>query len=410
MKKSIILVIVVLSISVGLIGQEEYLLNSFEPEIIDARAEALGRTSILSSSGANYLFNNPSMLCKLTNQNIQVSGRAILGNTEIKQIFDDEELNLKTEYPVHTKITGLSYAIPCSNKENPNLKWGFGVGFRTYYDWGHNENFELQDFDYESESITTGGFNTLVLGCGLSYLDKLLGGFSFSLPFLSYSSNKFKDNYEEYSSKGTMQGYFLTFSGSYILNKYITVGTRLRTGFTLLREGEYNNGDEYKYNHSIPLEFGLAIEIEPFNRFKLYAEYLTRNLGGFEYQVNDDPTFYSHYIDSNNGYSFRTGFEIDSIIAFRGGLFVQNVPIYENSPYWSEEYFHYFSDFSEKPEAELGFTTGLGIKIDSHISLDLFGTYSYVNYIENYDYYGNSLSADYLLTRAKIGCSMGYSF
>ncbi len=410
MKKNMVILVVVLSISVGLIGQEEYLLNSFEPEIIDARAEALGRTSILSTSGANYLFNNPSMLCKLTNRNIQISGRAIYGNTNLKQKLNEETYNLKTEYPLNMKITGFSIGIPYKNINNPDLMWGFGIGYRSYYDWGHKETCRDTYLDYEAESITTGGFSTLVLGSAINYRDKVSGGITFSFPVFSNSSHEFQDNYEAYKSEGELKGSFFTFSCSYFLHKSITMGARFRTGFTLLREGEFGNGDKYKYDYLIPSELGVALKVIPYDKLRIFAEFLTRNFGKFEYEIGNNSEIYSLYNDSNNGFSFRTGLEFVSIITFRSGFFIQSVPIYKDSLFWSEEFNQYVSNFSETPELESGFTAGLGIKIGSQIHIDLSGTYSSLIFDKNYDYYGYEYVVDHILTRFKIGCTIGYFF
>ena len=145
MRKNVILVLLVLSIYVGLFGQFGYLLNMFEPEIIDARAEALGRTSILSSTGANFIFNNPAMLSNLDSKNFQINGRAVFGNFEIKEKYYDETNKMEYEYPFHMKLNGLSFGMPYSLPGNKDLKLGFGAGYRTYYDWGYNVHYESDE-------------------------------------------------------------------------------------------------------------------------------------------------------------------------------------------------------------------------------------------------------------------------
>lgn len=405
-----ILVIAVLSISVGLIGQEEYLLNAFEPEIIDARAEALGRTSILSSSGANFLFNNSSLLCKLPERNIQISGRVILGETKVGQELNEDRFNYKTNYPIRTKLAGFTFGIPCISKRNPDMLWGFGIGYRSYYDWGHREEMNISDIDYECESISSGGFSTMVMGGGFQYDDIYYGGISYSFPFFSNSSNEFKDNFESYKSSGTTKGSFLTFSSSYILHENIILGARFRTGYTLHRKGEYNNGDKYYYRYLIPFEMGFAVEITPYDKLKIYTEYLTRKFGKYKYQLPNNSAKYSYYLDSKNGFSFRTGFEIISVITFRSGLFIQSVPIYVNQPFWSDEYDQYLSKYSKTPEVEVGYTTGLGVQINSQLMLDIYGSFSSVKYNEEYEYYEDQVKVDYLMKRIKTGCTLGYNF
>jgi len=415
MTKNVILVLLVLSAYVGLFGQYGWTLNMFEPEIIDARAEALGRTSILSSSGANFIFNNPAMLSNLSQKNVQFSGRSVFGKNERKHEYNEETDKTEHEYPLHVKFNGFAFGMPYNMSENDNLKLGFGVGFRTYYDLGFNIHYESdeEDDNYEWDKKFHGGFSTLVLGGGFNYQEKFFGGISFSFPFLSNisSETKYSDGYnEDYETEGTMTGSFFTLSGSYILNENITIGARLRTGFELEWETEYEEEPDWENEITIPSEFGLAIEMKPNINLRFYAEYLTRNFGDFEienYYFDQDL-----YDDSNNGYSLRTGFEVGTNNVFRGGFFIQSVPIYEMESYYNENWEEYEVRMDDKPQTEIGFTTGFGVKINPNLSLDVFGAYSFLNYDESYVYYydDEQVLNEYSFYKIKIGCSMGYSF
>lgn len=408
MRKNVVLMLVVLSVSVGLSGQFGYLLNMFEPEIIDARAEALGRTSILSSTGANFIFNNTAMLSNLDQKNVQFNGRVLFGNFEIKEKYYDETDKSEYEYPFHIKLNGLSFGMPFNMSDNKDLKLGFGAGYRTYYDWGYNVHYESDEEynNYEYDIKYHGGFSTLVLGGGVNYQKKFFGGISISFPFLSNISSEYENsNGEEYESEGTMKGSFFTLSSSYIVNEKITIGARIRTGFTLEWKEEIGDYFSIDFDIMIPLEFGLAVKMKPNNSLKLYVEYLTRGFGNYE--VETESGTYDFYGDSDNGYSLRTGFEAGTSNVFRGGFFMQSVPIYELKNINELEVV-----YDEKPETEIGFTAGFGVKINQNLSLDIFAAYSFLNYNESYDdeYWRDQVSNEYSYSRIKIGCSMGYNF
>ena len=409
MIKNIILIILLFSIYLGLSSQLYfYDLNEFEPEIIDARAESLGRTSILSSAGANFVFNNPAMLGNLTTKNVQFSGRTLFGNYERKSKADGEIDKYKLDYPLHIKFNGFAFSMPYNFIKSNNLEIGIGVGYRTYYDWGfniHHENDE--NSDYEEEVTLKGGLSTIVLGGGFKFQNRFFGGASISFPFLSNYLHKY-ENTQDYESEteGNMKGSFFTLSGSYIINKKMIIGARLRTSFKLNIEGENNNVTVFESDYIIPAEFGLAIEMKPNEKLKLYVEYLTRGFG--DYEIETDYGDYDYYNDSDNGYSFRTGFETGINNVFRGGFFIQSVPIYELKYFdWS-----YGPVYDDKPQTEMGFTAGVGFKINPNLSLDIFGAYSFLNYDESFDDddWREQISIDYSFSRIKVGCSMGYSF
>ena len=403
MKKNVILLLAVLSISVGLMGQmfqmRHYNLNIFEPEIIDARAEALGKTSILSSTGANFIFNNPAMLSNLKSKNIQISCRSIFGKDKIKSEYDDETYTTKIEYKFHFKLNGLSFSMPYALFHNKDIKFSFGVGYRTYYDWGYNKQCKSNDDDVEDYDLNYhGGLNVLVLGGGLNNKEKLYGGITISLPFLSNISSEYEDNEGKDKFEGSMNGSFFTLSGAYILNEKITLGVRLRTGYEL-------SIAVYGGDFEIPAELGLAVEYKPKTNLKLYAEYLTRGLGDYEIKTlwgNMDLYYFS-----DNGFALRTGIEAGVIDIFRAGFFIQSVPIYKLK---SDEYGD--SNYDEKPLAEMGFTTGFGMKLNANSYLDLFGIYSFLKYNDKYDemYRRELYSDEYSYSRIKVGCSLGYHF
>ncbi len=403
MKKNIILVLVILSISVGLMGQMfqmgHYNLNLFEPEIIDARAEALGKTSILSSTGANFIFNNPAMLSNLKGKNIQISCRSIFGKDEIKSEYDDETNKTEIEYKFHFKFNGLSFSMPYALFHNKDIKFSFGAGYRTYYDWGYNKQCKSNDDDVDDYDLNYhGGLNVLVLGGGLNNKEKIYGGITISLPFLSNISSEYEDNEGKDKFEGSMNGSFFTLSGAYIVNEKITLGVRLRTGYEL-------SIAVYGGDFEIPSEFGLAVEYKPKTNLKLYAEYLTRGLGDYEIQTSWGNM--DLYYFSDNGFALRTGIEAGVTDIFRAGFFIQSVPIYKLISDEDGD-----SEYDDKPLTEMGFTAGFGMKFSANSYLDLFGVYSFLQYDDKYDddYWRDQYSDEYSFSRIKVGCSLGYNF
>ncbi len=133
MTKIVILVFLLLSTSVGLFGQYGWTLNMFEPEIIDARAEALGRASILSSSSASFIFNNPAMLSNLLQKNVQFSGRSVFGKNERQHEYNGETDKTEHEYPLHMKFNGFAFGIPYNMSENDNYMEVFFTVFEILF-------------------------------------------------------------------------------------------------------------------------------------------------------------------------------------------------------------------------------------------------------------------------------------
>lgn len=417
MMKNIILILLLLFVSEGLFGQYVYKYHSYEPEIIDGRAEALGSTSILSSSGANYVFNNPAMLSSLDSYDFQFSLRTKFGKSNttytIKDTVEYYTVRSYTDYvrTFHYKINGLSCSMPFNLPENSTWKIGFAAGYRTYYDWGYNlhqkEKHSNEIPIEEEDREYNGGFNTLVLGSGISYKKKIFGGFSISLPFLSEYSKTFEAyDGSEATDSGTLKGTFFTLSGSYILNNYLILGARFRTQYKLENEGEYSYyHNQYKYKYTIPAEYGLALEVKPFTNIKIFTEYITRNLADY-----DGINYF--YTESEDGYSFRTGFEIGTSNLFRGGFFMQSVPVYKIISYYDEFLNNYVFEYDKKPQNETGFTAGFGTQIKYRIQLNLFSAYSFLYYDESFNNVieGVDISHDVSYYLFKIGCSLGYSF
>lgn len=389
MKKLVILILV---LSFSAISAQ--ILNFYEPETNDTRSEALGRTSILSSSKANFLFNNTSQLGFMKKKSIQVNCRANLGTynrtvEDENDIYEDEN-----DYPLHIKLNGISFAFPITYPNRKDLQIGLGIGYRTYYDFGYKRECESE---YDDETYTldsSGGFNIIVLGGGISYEQRIAGGISLSFPFSSsVETEEEYDDGEFYKSDFDLSGYFFTLSGSYKINDLITIAARLRTGYEL--EHEYSgNGTTQGYNMEIPYELGFATELRPNGNVSLFAEYLTRNFDDYEV-FNYNPNGIT-----DKGYSFRTGFEIGNESAFRGGFFMQSVPIYK------KKYDDEFLEHDKNPLTEYGLTLGAGAKLNNFFTLDIAAAYSFLNYDDKV----SESNYSYEYSKFKIGCSLAYQF
>ena len=379
-----------------------YFPNDLDPEVIDAKGEALGRTSIMSSSGANYLFNNPAMLGFLSQKNFQFNGRIKQGKREDQFTGSIEETN-KYNMPFHFKINGISYAMPFEICENQTLKTAVGIGYRNYYDFSIKEHYEDKNMGYESDWTYSGGYNTLVIGGGISYQDKISGGITMSVPFRSSLSAKYSNTNDEYSeTESKLGGNFYTFGGSWQANKMFKLGLRIRGEIKLSEKSENEDGEKNKDYIIIPPEHGLALEIKPNEFITIYAEYLTRSLGDYGYISGYDNRYRYLYGLSDNGFSFRTGLEYGKELKLRGGLFVQSVPKYKVVD----------SAYEESPQIEFGFTTGLGIKMGTGLTLNLYGNYSILSYEEdrNTQIGQEVYTIEYSYSMLKFGFSLGGSF
>lgn len=409
MKKYVILVFILLTATVNLFAQYGYSLNLFEPEIIDARAEALGKTSIMSSAGANNLFNNPAMLGNLESKNIQISGRALFGTpkrTHKAEDTDDNEVDVteyEFEYPFHTKLNGLSVGFPVSMGSSKNIKLGFSAGYRTYYDWGFDVNTKrTEEYDGEveidkDEKEFNGGFNTVVLGSGLTYKNNFLFGASVSLPFLSEVTSKTESTFP--TRDRTLKGTFFTFSGCYIINDVVRVAAKVRTGYNLEMDVESSG----KFDYTIPAEYGVGLEVKPIDKLKCYMEYTTRNLSEYEGDIINN--------DSDNGYAIKTGIEFGSKILYRAGFYMQSVPMYEITSYYDEELDDMVLELNDTPQIDKGITAGLGVNVNSYITINIFGAYSFLKYDESYNFVEYvDISNELTFSMTKIGCSLGCNF
>jgi hypothetical protein len=403
----------------ALVAQEGmYNINTFEPSIIDGRAEALGRTSILSSSAADNVFNNPAALGGIESKNVMLSFRMAMGKDsyEYTGSTDEDEASItyNYNYKMHMKINGLAFAMPYM-MANPDMKIGFGVGYRNYFDWGFKEEEEIESDDSDVETDWTrdfsGGCSVLTLAGGVLYQGKMSGGLSLSFPFMSSykseveSTNEYDEDYT-YEEDGTAKASFFTLAGAYQINEKATVALRLRTAFTMKIEydvdADYDEDDDRSRSDEsvdidVPSELGFALKFTPNTGTNLFIEYLSRGIG--EYKEDNEKIWEK----ANNGYALRLGGEFGTLNTFRCGFFMQSDPVFETDDDGERE---------DDPLSEMGFTAGFGTHLGANTTLDVFGGYSFLSYsIDSYDWeYDMDIKEDISYTRLKFGATLGYNF
>ena len=391
MKKTEIFLLLFISLTGVLFGWwTGYPLYNYEAEVNDARCEALGRTSILTSSHSNLTFNNPAMLSLLTKKNAQAGLRLLSGFSRITiKDEDNDENSYNYQNPIHPKLTSLSVNIPYSKNEKDNTSIGLGIGYRTYYDRGANLKYK-SDNSGKNKILRHGGLNTIVLAIGYRSEYKYCSGISYSIPvFSEYSSRHYRNGDVISEYEGSMKGSFFTLSGTYKLNEKILFGARIRLSYDLETEEIDFDGETDNFVTKIPSEIGLALEYKPNTKYKVYLEYLTRNFPEYS------------FLDLNNGFAIRSGIEFKSNILYRGGLFIQSVPIFEIIS---------FNDFGPDPLKEFGVTAGAGLRLTPLLILDIFGAFSFFSNEINFEGPDSNYEEKNFYSQVKLGCTVGYSF
>lgn len=411
--------ILILLLSVSVILSANFL-NKYEPEIIDARASALGGCSILSSQGANYLFNNSSELASLTSNNIQISFKHSSGEKTINysSLEIDSNMKLKGEYKSSIRLNGLAFTKPLNISDR--FISTVGIGWRNYYDMNRIYKTDFTFYQYGNENLISknksdqeGGLGTFVLGTGISLTEKIRLGVTYSLPLFNESSNQKIDLLDDQSSANktediSYEGSFLTFSGTFDFCKLLSLGVRYHDTFKLLEKVKIKTGtstQKYDAKYSIPSELGVSLKLTPFKNISLYGEFVSRNLHNYKLQG------YLLNGITDPGYELKTGIEYGSKLRIRLGYFARSIPLYKyidsDDDEHDDTYFWYYQD---NPEEEYGFTAGTGIELFNLITADFFVSYSYLSYEDSqYIYYhfgDNHVKTEYEIYRigATIGC------
>jgi len=424
MKKFCILTII-LTISTILAAN---FLNKYEPEVIDARASALGGCSILASQGANYLFNNSAELAKLSTSNIQISFKQSSGEYNSRYNNYDSLLVMKNKgkYNSNIRLNGLAIAkqLELSN----NIGSAVAIGWRRYFDMASDYTTELTFYDFGNESVISedkisqdGGFGTLVLGGGISLTENIRLGITYSSPMFNKNSYQERDLLEERSTlmksyEITYEGSFLTYSGTFEVRNLLSIAFRYHNLYKFREKIKgtrisESSGHEYSYNkttkYSIPSELALSTKLTPFKNLALYGEYVSRNLHMFE---SEGHPFYG---ETDPGYAFKTGIEYGSKLKLRFGYFSRSNPYYKRIEDNDKAENNRFNEYYQNNHIEeYGLSAGAGIKLFNKINIDFFASLSKLKYSEKmynwYLYQNCDVKRKYEINR--FGTSLGYSF
>ena len=397
MRKTLVVVMfVMLIVPFSLLAQFEGLLYSpffvFEPEIVDAKGAAMGRTTVLTTSGSNAIFTNPAGLGMLEEQVFQGGMRFFLGkitNDYKDQYTTDEERTML----FHMKFNHASFAIPYQFEGSP-VKTTFAAGYRTYYDLGLNLYNEVKDDynDYEETIKFHGGLNTLTFGGALNFNDRLYAGFAVNIGIMGKGSWEVEEkqygNTETSDGDATSTGSFFTMGCIYKASPRMSLGLMYRPGFEAKFEQEDDSGNTEDADVIVPGLFAVSAEFAPSEVLSLVFEYQSRGLGDYEDDDNNDL-----YYKSENGSSIRLGTEISVTVPIRFGFYMDSVPVYDIKS---------SGDQDEAPKSLMGFTGGVGLPLSPQMDLGLYGEYAFISAEDKYE------ECTYDANRIKFGFTFTY--
>jgi len=379
------------------------LFTDLEPQVIDARAEALGRTSILSSQGSNSVFNNPSLLSNIDNSEACLSSRIIFGNIAVEQTHEEYDNDYDMKGTFHLKFNGISFAMPDKFIQQKDFNVGYGIGYCSYFDWGSNNKVESEMGGTKIKNH--GGLSTVVFGVGCNYLEKYYAGISLSVPLLStFSTEYIESGHTDHEIEGDVSATFTTYSLGYVVNDKMTIGLRIRSNFSLGSEIDYVDANYYQ-TIKVPTELGFAIKITPSDTYKIFAEYTGRRFSEYELFGNSDGyilPLQNLYGKSKDGFSINTGIEAYKANKIcRGGLFIQSI---QKADTYSN------SEYNVTPKLEVGFTGGLNMELSKCTSIDIFGSFSTFSYSEKEYDWDEWVNTTWTYSRFKLGSSLTYNF
>lgn len=104
-------------------------MNLFDPSIVDARGEALGHSSLLTSEGANNTFNNPAKLALVKHLSFYIDSRGTFGKNESSNSMDGS--TDKAHIHFVPTINGCVIAMPLPVDLLMDAKVGFGFDIKN---------------------------------------------------------------------------------------------------------------------------------------------------------------------------------------------------------------------------------------------------------------------------------------
>ena len=380
-----ITILLVIALSFTLLNADMFF--TFQPEVADAKAAALGRATVLTCTSSNALFTNPAGLSFVDAKAFQLGMRWNWGSRKNDYSFDDEEnTSEETTYVINTKFNHFSFAIPL-NMMHSGLKGTLAIGYRTYYDRSYTLKWQEYDddgySDYGSSDLTAsyhGGFNTLSIGFGVKLTDNLRAGLSANIGILSSGYYKWEFRPAEYfwDPDGTLDnsynGNFYNCGLIYKISDKLTFGLTYRPGFELIYRYETDLDDndswivENRTSYQIPDQFALSAKFSLRKATHLFLEYQTCHLSHYQRENNN------LWEDSEEGISLHAGLELGRKTPIRLGYFYTSLPYY-NLQYGLVGGYSY--DVSPNPLT--GITAGFSLLLSKNINLDLAGEYAFLS-------------------------------
>ncbi len=399
---------ILILITITIISSQADVFFEFQPEVVDARASALGRTTVLTTSGSNTLFTNPAGLSLLKIKTLQAGMRFNFGSKtqDYESTSYPQTVNHEFSYPFHVKVNHVSYAIPVRFKDL--LKnCCFAVGYRTLYDQGYNENDETEEFPGR-EMVTydreyNGGFNTLTLGMGFELMKDLRVGFSYNFGILSSNYYEKRGHFYLATSHQMKQDYsyagdFFSWGMIYKVNKKLDIGLTYRPVYEIEYEYKFGRRDsfyeKYYITYQIPEQWSLSASYSISKIWKVILEYQPTNF--VQYEADDKML----WISSKQGASYHVATELNIKIPVRLGFFCSDLPNKEEYKYSTAS-----QDCAISPIHLIGFTAGSSWKLNDHLIMDISAEYAYLKVEEENAYYKNSTFLD----RYRIGTTLTWN-
>lgn len=381
--------LIVFLMPVSIFAQDAFLyldIEGFNPTVYDARARAMGRTGIVTATGSNAIFFNPANIGMLTNNSIQGGARGWFGTVDNSDMTSDiDDFDLRTKYPLHPKITHLSFAKPY-HPANSELKFAFGIGYNTYMDVGANIHMETEYRqpgnvnDITLDIKSHGGLNTISPAAAININDRYFLGMAFHKSVLEKVSVVGEYDFdpqpsgdtiirEEEEMKGSAS--FIMLGGTAKFTPEFTVGLTYRSGFKYKftdREWswEEEDGDRGKdtdiddMDFQLPSIFGLGVSYQVTPNVLFAAEYQNRPFSDIE--IDGQKIF-----GIDDGSSYRIGVEFQYTTRVRLGYFSDAVLATDENQY---------GESRETPKSMKGITFGLGA-VSGNTAVDFFGEFAY---------------------------------
>jgi long-subunit fatty acid transport protein len=370
---------------------------TFQPEVADAKAAALGRATVLTCTSSNALFTNPAGLSFVDAKAFQLGMRWNWGSRKSDySYYDGENTSQETTYELNPKFNHFSFAIPLSMMHK-RLKGTLALGYRAYYDRRYTQKW--QDYVDDSSGYADigsldyhdsyhGGFNTLSIGFGVKLIDNLRAGLSANIGILSSGYHKWEYRPADYfwDPDGTLDnsfiGNFYNCGLIYKISDKLTFGLTYRPGFELIYKYETYLDDndswivERRTTYQIPDQFALSAKFSLKENTHLFLEYQTCHLNHYQRENN------TLWVNSEEGISLHAGLEIGRIIPIRFGYFYSSLPYYNRHYSLVGGY-----SFDVSPNPLTGFTAGLNLPFSDKINVDLTGEYAFISLEEEYSSY-----------------------